>query len=78
MKVWVVEHDPHDYDQSKYLFGIYETEEKAIQAIKDWAVELGEPMLILEHEYDTWECAECYHYPNYNGSIYYVKAWEVE
>lgn len=78
MKVWVVEHDPHDYDQDKYLFGIYETEEKAVQAIKNWAVESGEPMLILEHEYDPWECAECYHYPNYDGSIYYVHTCEVE
>ena len=78
MKVWVVEHDPHDYDQERCLYGIYATEEKAIQAIKDFAVESGEPMLILEHEYDTWQCAECYHYPDYKGSIYYVKAWEVE
>lgn len=78
MKVWIVEHDPNDYDQSQYLYGIYETEEKAIQAIKDCAVESGEPMLILEHEYDTLECAERYHYPGYEGSIYYVTAWEVE
>lgn len=78
MNVWVVEHDPNNYDEGKYLFGIYETQDKAIQAIKDWAVENGEPMLILEHEYDTWECAECYHYPEYQGSFYYVKEWKVE
>ena len=78
MNVWVVEHDPHDYDQDCYLYGIYETEEKAVQAIKDWAVEQGEPMLILEHEYDQWHDAECYHYPKYEGSLYYVKEWKVE
>ena len=78
MKVWTVEHFPNDCTQDGYLYGIYETEEKAIQAIKDWAVEQGEPMLILEHEYDTWECAECYHYPKYEGSYYYVKSWDVE
>lgn len=79
MKVWLVEHDPHNYDeQDRYILGIYQTEDKAVQAIRNNAVENNEPMLILEHEYDTWEYAECYHYPNYNGSLYYIKEWEVE
>lgn len=78
MNVWIVIHDPNDYDQEKYLYSIYETEEKAIQAVKDFAVEQGEPMLILTHDYDTWECAECYHYPDYEGSRYYVKQCVVE
>lgn len=78
MKVYVLEVDPNDYDNNPYIYGVYQTQAGAVNAITTAAIENGEPALILGHEYDTWECAECYHYPDYENSRYYIREFEVE
>ena len=78
MKVYIVEVDPNDYDNLPYIYGVYETKEKAISAIQNAAVENNEPALLLTSDYDTWECADCYHYPDYEYSRYYIREYQVE
>lgn len=78
MKVYTLTVDPNDYDNVPYLYGVYDSQKKAEQAIQENAIEESEPALLLTHEYDTWECAECWHYPEYEYSRYYIREWEVE
>lgn len=78
MKVYSLKIDPNDYDNLPYLYGIYETRDKAEKTMRECAIEGREPALILEKDYDTWEEADCWHYPNYEYSRYYIKEWEVE
>lgn len=78
MKVYTLTVDPNDYDNAPYLYGVYDSQKKAEQAIQENAIEEGEPALLLTHEYDTWECAECWHYPEYEHSRYYIGEWEVK
>lgn len=78
MKVYTLTIDPNDYDNAPYLYGIYESEEKAESAMRECACDGREPALLLTKDYDTWECADCWHYPEYEHSRYYIKEWEVE
>lgn len=78
MKVCTLIIDPNNYDDLPYLYGIYENKDKAEEAMRVCAIEGREPALALSKEYDTWECADCWHYPDYEHSRYYIKEWEVE
>lgn len=78
MKVYVLKVDPNDYDSFPYVYGVYGTKEKAESAVKIAAIENNEPALILTKDYDTWECADCWHYPEYEQSRYYIAEYELE
>lgn len=78
MEVWLVTVDPNDYENDIYVLGIYSTEEKAINAIQAAAIENNEPALLLEHNYDSWQSAELYHYPDYEFQRYYIYKTIVE
>lgn len=30
------------------------------------------------NDYDDFEAADCYHYPDYEGTRYYIQTWKVE
>lgn len=57
---------------------VYSTKEKVKDAIIALAICKNEPALLLEHEYDTYQNAECWHYPGYKGTIYYVEEFRVD
>lgn len=78
MKIYILTIDPNDYDEFPYIHSVHSTEQKAIDAIMAAAIERNEPALLLEHEYDTFERAECYHYPEYNYTRYYIHVYEVD
>lgn len=78
MNVYVVIVNPNDYDNSPYILGVYLTKENAEHAIREMAIEQGEPMLLLQKYFDVWENADCWNYPNEdNLSCYYVYEIEV-
>ena len=78
MKVYILIVDPNDYDTDPYIYSVYSTKDKAISAIQTAAIENGEPALLLSCDYDTWEYADCYHYPDYENSRYYIHECTVE
>lgn len=72
MNVYVLEIVPDDYDESPYIYSVYSTKEKAINAMHEIAIENNEPMLLLIED------ADCYHYPDYEKTCYYIREYEVE
>ena len=78
MSVFVLMIDPNDDVNDRYLHSVYDSEEKAEKAIQENAIEEGEPALLLQKDYDTWECADCWHYPEYEHSRYYIYECEVK
>lgn len=78
MKVYALRVDPNDYDVFPYVDSIYSTKEKAEQAIRVMAIEAGEPALLLEKDFDIYEHAECWHYPDYDFQRYYIDEYELE
>ena len=78
MKVYTLSVDPNNYEDVPYNYGVYSTKEKAEQIIQELAIENGEPALLLIKDYDTWECADCWHYPDYDNRRYYIHEWELD
>lgn len=79
MIIYLASFEPEFYEnESSYIIGAFDTMEKAIDAIREEATIRNEPALALEHEFDTWAHAECYHYEGYNGSRYYITELEVK
>ena len=78
MKVYILEIDPNDYDQFPFIHDVYSTKEKAITAIQTLAIENNEPALLLTNEFDIFKSADCYHYPDYESTRYYIMEYEVE
>lgn len=78
MTLYVVNVDPNDDCNLPFNYGVYSTEQKAIDAIYTAAIEKGEPAILLDDEFDSFLAATCYHYPDYEYSRYYIEQFELD
>lgn len=78
MKVYIAEFYPEYFEnESSYIIGVFDSQEKAFSAIQNEATVRDEPALALQAHWDTYQKCMCYDYGD-SGNYYFIESFEVE